>query len=259
MTAVPPNARARRVTAHLVASGPDGPAVLGTRVYFGQDPADVVRELGGLSPHTPLYAVDVLTELLETPEGAPLHVERVVFAEAGAAAVWTSAARESLTPAAADLRAEEELPGDARPRLRRFASYGIVTDPAGRVLLSRIAEGFPAAGTWHLPGGGVDAGEDVRTALRREVAEETGQDGEVGELITAASHHRVPPSGYEIYAVWAFFRVHVARPGPARVVEEHGSTSDCGWFTPAQVAELELSTTARRGLAYLVERARRGD
>ncbi|MEE2040298.1 NUDIX domain-containing protein [Nocardiopsis sp. CT-R113] len=252
MTAVPPDRPARRVTAHLVTTGPSGPTVLGARVLFGQDPADVVRDLGGLSPHTPLKAVDVLTELLEAPDGTPLHVDRVVFAEAGTATARPPAAQGGLTPSAADLLAEEEFPEDSRPRLRRFASYGIVTDPAGRVLLSRIAEGFPAAGTWHLPGGGVDAGEDARTALRREVAEETGQDGEVGALITAASHHRVPPSGYEIYAVWAFFRVYVANPGPARVMEENGSTSDCGWFGPEEVAGLTLSTTARRGLAYMV-------
>ncbi|GAA1454017.1 NUDIX hydrolase [Nocardiopsis tropica] len=247
MTAVPPEAPARRVTAHLLTGGP---SVLGARVLFGQDPADVVRDLGGLSPHTPLVAVDVLTELVQAPDGTPLHVERVVFAEAGAAPA--DAPQGVLAPSAAELLPEEELPEDTRPRLRRFASYGIVTDPAGRILLSRIAEGFPGGGTWHLPGGGVDAGEDVRTALRREVAEETGQDGEVGELVTAASHHRVPPTGYEIYAVWAFFRVYVANPGPARVMEENGSTSDCGWFEPGEVAGLHLSTTARRGLAHVV-------
>ncbi|MFD3688697.1 NUDIX hydrolase [Nocardiopsis sp. NPDC058631] len=252
MTAAPPARPARRVTAHLVTAGPAGPGVLGARVLFGQDPADVVRDLGRLSPHTPLRAVDVLTELVEAPDGTPLHVDRVVFAEAGTGAAWPTAAGRTLTPSAAELLADEEFPPDTRPRLRRFAAYGIVTDPAGRVLLSRIAEGFPAAGTWHLPGGGVDAGEDVRTALRREVAEETGQDGEVGALITAASHHRVPPSGYEIYAVWAFFRVYVADPGPARVLEENGSTCDCGWFGPEEVAGLPLSTTARRGLAYMV-------
>ncbi|WP_150245544.1 NUDIX hydrolase [Nocardiopsis quinghaiensis] len=252
MTPPSPGEPQRRVTAHLVT----GSTVLGGRVLFGQDPAEVVRDLGGLSPNTSLRAVDVLTELVEAPDGTPLHIDRVVFAEAGTRAAWPSAAAGSgLSPSPTELAAGEDLPQD-RPRLRRFASYGIVDGPDGRVLLSRIAEGFPGAGTWHLPGGGVDAGEDVRAALRREVAEETGQDGQVGDLLTVSSHHRGQPGGHEIYAVWVFFHVFVASPRPARVLEENGSTADSGWFTPEEVAGLRLSATAQRGLAYMARHSR---
>jgi 8-oxo-dGTP pyrophosphatase MutT (NUDIX family) len=38
-------------------------------------------------------------------------------------------------------------------------------------------------GEWDLPGGRPDAGEDYRTALRREVREETGLEVEVGPAI----------------------------------------------------------------------------
>jgi ADP-ribose pyrophosphatase YjhB (NUDIX family) len=249
VTAASPGAPGRRVTAHLVTSG--APAVLGARVLFGQDPADVVRGLGGLAPDAPLRALDVLSELAHSPGGAPLHIDRVVFAEAGAEVCWPSAGGDGLSPSPAELAEEEAAPEGGPQRLRRFASYGIVTDPGGRVLLSLIAEGFPGAGTWHLPGGGVDAGEDVRAALRREVAEETGQDGLVGDLVTVSSHRRGHSGGHDIYAVWAFFRVLVPDPRPARVLEENGSTADSRWFAPGEVSGLRLSTTARRGLAYL--------
>ncbi|CAL9344618.1 NUDIX hydrolase [Nocardiopsis sp. LDBS0036] len=249
MTAASPGAPGRRVTAHLVTAG--APAVLGGRVLFGQDPADVARGLGGLAPDAPLRALDVLTELASAPGGAPLHIDRVVFAGVGAEASWPSAAGAGLRPSPAELAVEEAAPENGLTPLRRFASYGIVTDPDGNVLLSLIAEGFPGAGTWHLPGGGVDAGEDVRAALRREVVEETGQDGLVGELVTVSSHRREGSGGHDIYAVWAFFRVLVRDPGPARVLEENGSTADARWFAPGEVAGLRLSTTARRGLAYL--------
>lgn len=249
---------ARRVTAHLITSGPRGPVLLGTRVLFGQDPEEVARELGGLAAETPLVALDVLTETVSLPRGRALHVDRVVFAEPRLASAWPSVVpTEGLTPTAPALAGEEEpAPEDARPRLRRFASYGIVTDPAGRILLSLIAEGFPGAGTWHLPGGGVDTGEDVRAALRREVLEETGQAGVVGDLIKVASHRRTQTTGTDIYSVWVFSHVHVLEPVEPRVLEKNGSTADCGWFTPAELAELRLSTTARRGMEFLVRHRR---
>ncbi|GAA1465226.1 NUDIX domain-containing protein [Nocardiopsis exhalans] len=249
---------ARRVTAHLITSGPQGPVLSGTRVLFGQDPEEVARELGGLEPQAPLVALEVLTETVSLYRGRALHVDRVVFAEPHLVSAWPSVVPvEGFTPAAPALAEEEPGPADdARPRLRRFASYGIVTDAAGRILLSRIAEGFPGAGTWHLPGGGVDTGEDVRAALRREVLEETGQAGVVGDLIKVASHRRTQTSGTDIYSVWVFSHVHVLEPSEPHVLEQDGSTADCGWFTPAGLAELRLSTTARRGMEFLVQHRR---
>ncbi|MDT0331860.1 NUDIX hydrolase [Nocardiopsis lambiniae] len=245
----------RRVTVHLVTGGPAGPRLFGARVLFGQDPADVARRLGGLSEEAPLIALDVITEIASTPGRVPtpLHVDRVVFATPEAVDAWPAVLPpHGMEPMLAELVAEEPAPAVDRPRLRRMASYGIVTDPTGRIMLSLIADGFPGAGTWHLPGGGVDPGEDVRSALRREVWEETGQQGVVGRLITVSSHHRVPLTGHEVYAVWVFSHVHVAHPGPARVLEENGSTADCAWFTPDQLGGVRLSATTRRGLEHLV-------
>jgi mutator protein MutT len=55
----------------------------------------------------------------------------------------------------------------------RLAVGAVVLDDKGRVLL--IQRGRPpAAGTWTLPGGHVEAGEGLETAVLRELREETG-------------------------------------------------------------------------------------
>jgi 8-oxo-dGTP diphosphatase len=50
----------------------------------------------------------------------------------------------------------------------------VLTDADGRVLVSRRAEGAHQGGLWEFPGGKVDPGEDLQTALRREIGEELG-------------------------------------------------------------------------------------
>ncbi|MFD5871626.1 NUDIX hydrolase [Streptomyces sp. NPDC060322] len=54
------------------------------------------------------------------------------------------------------------------------ASCVVLLDGEGRVLLLRYGPGGPVSGTWWLPGGMLDPGEDPLAAARREVYEETG-------------------------------------------------------------------------------------
>lgn len=139
-------------------------------------------------------------------------------------------------------------------RGQRFAAYGIATDPAGRVLLTLIADGYPGAGRWHLPGGGTDVGEQPAAGLLRELAEETGQTGQVRRLVTVTHHHNRAargPEGYPIdwHAIRAIFEVEVPDPTPARVVEVGGSTAEARWLTRAQAHRLRLTDVARSALA----------
>lgn len=143
-----------------------------------------------------------------------------------------------------------------RDRGQRFAAYGLVTDPAGRVLLTLIAPGYPGAGRWHLPGGGTDHGEQPAAGLLREIEEEGGQVGRVAELMFVSHLHNpaaMGPEGYPMdwHAVRAVFRVSVDEPTAARVTEEAGgSTARAGWFTRAEAAELRLTEVARIALGF---------
>jgi 8-oxo-dGTP diphosphatase len=57
----------------------------------------------------------------------------------------------------------------------------VIEDQAGRILLARRPEHLHQGGLWEFPGGKVESGEDVRTALCRELKEE------LGILVTRAS------------------------------------------------------------------------
>ncbi|SDR19466.1 NUDIX hydrolase [Actinopolyspora saharensis] len=58
----------------------------------------------------------------------------------------------------------------------------VIHDRNGRLLLIQRAN-EPGQGKWSLPGGRVEHGESDATALRREIAEETGLTVEVGPAV----------------------------------------------------------------------------
>ncbi|GAB3645480.1 hypothetical protein GCM10028833_05390 [Glycomyces tarimensis] len=141
-----------------------------------------------------------------------------------------------------------------RRRGQRFGAYGVVADSAGRILLARIADGYPGAGTWHLPGGGVDFGESPRAAVFREIYEETGQDARVGALLNVTSfrHRRaIGPEGYPLdwHGVRAIYSATVPDPSAAQVIEAAGgSTSESRWFDADALAGLPLSAAVEDAL-----------
>lgn len=146
------------------------------------------------------------------------------------------------------------VPGrDGLHRAQRFAAYAVARDPAQRVLLTRVAAGFPGEGRWHLPGGGTDFGEQPPVALLRELAEETGQHGRVETLLGVASHRdaaSLGPEGYPIdwHGVRVFYRVAVDEPSEPRVADLGGSTDHARWFTAAELSDLPLTEVTAEAL-----------
>ncbi|MFG2048350.1 NUDIX hydrolase [Micromonospora sp. NPDC048935] len=144
----------------------------------------------------------------------------------------------------------ESFPPAHPDRRLRFGAYGLVTDPAGRILLTEIAAGYPGAGLWHLPGGGTDHGEQPATGLLRELVEEGGQRGRVGEILGVDNLHNpaaLGPEGRPLdwHGVRVIYRVLVDVPTDAVVTESAGgSTARAGWFTREQALDLPLSDIA---------------
>jgi len=70
---------------------------------------------------------------------------------------------------------------------RPLVGVGVVLIDDGRILL--VQRGHePSKGLWAVPGGKVDLGETLRDAAVREVAEETGLEVEIGDVIWVGEH-----------------------------------------------------------------------
>ncbi|WP_305789798.1 NUDIX hydrolase [Symbioplanes lichenis] len=271
--ATDPHGRVLLVRASTSSGTPGVWSLPGGAVDHGEDPNHtVVRETAaetGLSV-TVTGLRDVLADMRSVPHrGVTIHTDRLIYEvsvrggtlvdrvgqptdmvrwhtleEAAELRLRPFTAAALGLPSAADLRPEEApdfpsfyaYPGpDGLHRSQRFAAYAIATDPHDRLLLTRIAPGYPGEGRWHLPGGGTDYGEQPGTALIRELVEETGQAGRLIELLGVASHRdaaSLGPEGYPIdwHGVRAFYRVVVDAPTEVVIHDVGGSTSEACWM-----------------------------
>jgi 8-oxo-dGTP diphosphatase len=129
----------------------------------------------------------------------------------------------------------------------RVGAYALAMDDAGRVLLCRIAPSVVAGEVWTLPGGGLAFGEAPNDAVIRELAEESGYEGEIVSLVGVTS--RVfdrSEDGGQRHAIRIVYRVRIT--GGELRDEVDGSTDTCAWFAPADARKLRLSDVARRPL-----------
>lgn len=161
-----------------------------------------------------------------------------------------------------------EALADHQPfRHQRLGAYALVerhTAAGPEVLLVQIsARGFHT-GSWTLPGGGVRHGESPRDAVVRELREECGVDGRVGELVASHDEHfsGTAPSGrYEdFHAVGLVFTVALDADAEPRLAEEDGTTAAVAWVPVAEIesgdrAVLQIVREALREVAR--QRSRR--
>jgi TDG/mug DNA glycosylase family protein len=147
----------------------------------------------------------------------------------------------------------QELAGRASGRPLRTAVRALVLDPADRALLVRFE--WPHKTLWAPPGGGVEAGEAVADAIRRELAEECGLRGfELGPLIWTREHWFAGLPGWggqreDIYVV----RTDRFEPRPEWTREQLEAEHVTGfrWWTPAEIAAAD-AVFAPRSLPRLL-------
>lgn len=119
-------------------------------------------------------------------------------------------------------------------RTQRLGAYAVVLRDES-ILLTRISpQGYPA-GTWTLPGGGVDHGESPYDAVLRELYEEAGLRARTARLVDVHDIHLVElgrGDRYEDYhGVHLLYAVDV-EPGTEPHVVEVGGTTDLAQWVP---------------------------
>jgi ADP-ribose pyrophosphatase YjhB (NUDIX family) len=140
-------------------------------------------------------------------------------------------------------------------RRTRLAAYALCVDD-DRLLLVRVAPGYPATGVWTLPGGGVNFGEDPADAALRELTEESGLTGELDRLafVDSISGENQPELGAD---AWHGVRiVYTARMTGGELRDEiEESTDKAEWVPLAEARQRPITELVEVALTYLAGQA----
>lgn len=107
----------------------------------------------------------------------------------------------------------------------------VAVNAAGQVMLVDHYRFITDTRGWEVPAGGVDKGESLETAARRELLEESGCTG--GELTFMTSHHPSNGSSNQLFSL--YFARGVAQTAP---IHDTNEIIQARWFEVAEVRDL---------------------
>jgi len=121
------------------------------------------------------------------------------------------------------------------------AAYVVCRDQGGRILLTRFVEdGNPDSGSWTMPGGGMEWGEQPVDTATRELEEETGLQARVGSLLAVSSRwielHEAA-NGAPGQVLGLIYEANDVQ-GVLRTTFDDGTTDAAAWFTLEEARSL---------------------
>jgi 8-oxo-dGTP diphosphatase len=119
-----------------------------------------------------------------------------------------------------------------------------VIERDGKILVARRRPGLVAGGLWEFPGGKLEAGEDPRRGLERELEEELGVTAKAGELLCTVPFPG-PLRSFELVV----FRVDLLSDD-LRLTDH----DEIAWLAPAEMDESLFSKPDRPVVRRLARR-----
>ena len=112
---------------------------------------------------------------------------------------------------------------------------GVIRRDDGRLLITQRLADDTLGGYWEFPGGKVDSGEDLATALYRELKEEVGIETEIGPEI----HHIVYPYPDRDVRLH-FFSARILSGEPQKI-----EVADFRWVAPDELLNFQFPEADR--------------
>lgn len=116
----------------------------------------------------------------------------------------------------------------------------LLRNKEGKILLLKensLVWKKPMEPFWDIPGGRINRGENIETALRREVFEEAG----INEFIIGERLHfvfakqRIPVGDSDVGVILSAYICEASDDVEVKLSEEH---LEAGWFTPQEASHL---------------------
>jgi A/G-specific adenine glycosylase len=122
-----------------------------------------------------------------------------------------------------------------RPEVPHYVVTAAVLRRDGRVLLAKRPSTGLLGGMWEFPGGKLEQGEDLPSALRRELREELGVEARVGEAFGVYRH------AYTHFRITLHAFLCELADGEPRPIE----AAELAWVRPAELAKYPMGKVDR--------------